>query len=306
MIAGSVLAVGLQHREIATPDRCRGSARVHLPAVVEHELDVVGAVDDVMVGEHVAVGRRRSRRSRGSSRAAPAALAEVGEEAPQQRVVEHRAARAQRLARVDVHDRRHRVPHGVGVARRRGGARQRSRPAAAPAAARRRRCRAGPRARGSRSGRSVDDDEQHGEAQRAGLREQQPEAPQHRRSLPNVDFDRIIGAARASALRAACHAHASRAGRRKSTETGAAIRFVPGAAASGGCSKSRIIRRFCEPARPHRRPTKRRHVRHGNTCSGPRRRSRSDAAMTSERRFLIGATAVVGGIGASRPRSPRS
>jgi hypothetical protein len=48
--------VGLQHREIGlgigAADACR-----ELAPVVEHELDLVGAFDDMVVGQHVAVGR---------------------------------------------------------------------------------------------------------------------------------------------------------------------------------------------------------------------------------------------------------
>ena len=74
---GQILVIRLQHREVGFRI---GAAHVRrqAPAVRQHELDVVGALDHVMIGEHVAFATRRSRRSPGSSAAAPALRSSSG------------------------------------------------------------------------------------------------------------------------------------------------------------------------------------------------------------------------------------
>ena len=83
---GQVLAVGLEHREVGLGI---GAAHVAVqPAAVgEHELDVVGALDDVIVGEHVAFAADDHARAE-ARRAARFVVLQAREEAAQERVVE--------------------------------------------------------------------------------------------------------------------------------------------------------------------------------------------------------------------------
>ncbi len=53
VIAGRILAVGLQHCEIGF-GIAASNRRAQTPAVGEHDLDVIGVLDHVIVGEHVA------------------------------------------------------------------------------------------------------------------------------------------------------------------------------------------------------------------------------------------------------------
>ena len=99
---------------------------------------------------------------------------EIGKEAAEQRVVRKRIAGADGLAGVDVHDRRHGLLCGVRIARDAGRLRSAWRPRcvtmtlpALPDSARQ-------QVRAQRR-----DDEQRRHAERAGLREEQPEAVQH-------------------------------------------------------------------------------------------------------------------------------
>ena len=90
------------------------------------------------------------------------------------------------------------------------------------------------------------------EAQRAGLREEQPELAQHRR-IQSGEFDHYRRARRAlpqlTATRAASTALAERYA---SCCFGCAIRRLPTPGFRSTCSKSRIIRRFCNAPHGHR------------------------------------------------------
>ena len=171
VIAGRSVRVRLQHGEIGLGIGA-AHARRHAAAVGEHELDVVGALDHVVIGDHVALGRHDDARAEARLPLRRAAV-EIGEVAAEQRVVGERIARAHFLARVDVDDRRHRLLRGVRVAR-----------DARAADGRRRFLRDDDVARAARSARQQvrtqrGDDEQRREAQRAGLREQEPEFAEH-------------------------------------------------------------------------------------------------------------------------------
>ena len=116
VIAGRSLpsALSTARSDSGSVPRTRGA---HPAAVGEHELDVVGALDHVVVGEHVAFAADDDAGAEARLRVA-ARLPEVREEAPQQRIVEQRVALPHFLARVDVDHRRHRLLRGVGEARR--------------------------------------------------------------------------------------------------------------------------------------------------------------------------------------------
>ena len=92
--------------------------RMQLAPVGQHDLDVVGAIDHVMVREHVAFGRDDDAGPEARRAALAAALGELREIAAQHRIVEQRVARAHLLARVDVDDGGHRLLRRIGVAAR--------------------------------------------------------------------------------------------------------------------------------------------------------------------------------------------
>ncbi len=111
-----VVALGLEHGEV----RLRigaAHARLQPAAILQHELDVVRALDHVMVGEDVAVARHEDAGAEARRALARHALVEVREVAAQERIVEQRVALPHLLAGVDVHDGRHGLAHGVGEGR---------------------------------------------------------------------------------------------------------------------------------------------------------------------------------------------
>ena len=59
VIARQVVAIDLEHGEVGFGIGAAHLGERPLAAVGQHDLDVVGAVDHVMVGEHVAVGLTR-------------------------------------------------------------------------------------------------------------------------------------------------------------------------------------------------------------------------------------------------------
>jgi hypothetical protein len=84
-------------------------------AVVECDLDVVGAFDDVIVGQDVAAGADDDAGTEAGI-ALRLAFRAVAEEVAEDRVVEQRVARLlDFLRRVDVHDRGQGGPRGVAV-----------------------------------------------------------------------------------------------------------------------------------------------------------------------------------------------
>ena len=122
---------------------------VKTAAVRQHELDVVGALDHVVIGEHVAFGRHDHA---GAEARLPLRLAavEFREVAAKQRIVGERIARAHILARVDVDDGGHRFLRGIRVTRD-----ARCRPTGVAVSCVTITLPARPFTRGSRSGRSV-------------------------------------------------------------------------------------------------------------------------------------------------------
>src|SRR5215467_8986367 len=177
-------AVGLEDGEIglgiAAADR-----RGHAATIREHDLDVIGSLDDVIVGEDVAfVAHDHSGAEAG--RSLRFAAGKSRKEAAQQWVVRHRIARAHLLARVDVHDRRHCLPRRIGEALdlRAFNRRARLLDQNYVLAGRDARKQIRPQRR---------DDEQSGKTDRGELREEQPKAAQQGkpRSLSNtLDYSR--------------------------------------------------------------------------------------------------------------------
>ena len=86
-------------------------------AVVQHELDVVGAFDDVMVGQHVAFGRHDDARPETRDALARHAVGQIRKVTAQQLVVDERAFLPHLLARVDVDDRGHGLFRGIRATR---------------------------------------------------------------------------------------------------------------------------------------------------------------------------------------------
>ncbi len=117
--------VDLEHRQIAlgVGADLRGP---HVAAVEQRDPDLVGAFDDVVVGEDVAVLAHDHAGAQAGLQA-PARGAELlAEEAPEQRVVHERGdPLGDHLGAVDVDHRRGRPLHGVGVGQRHGSARSR-------------------------------------------------------------------------------------------------------------------------------------------------------------------------------------
>src|SRR5215467_2654743 len=181
---GKTLAVGLEDGEIGLGIAAADSG-THAATVREHDLDVIGSLDHVIVGEDVAFvahnhpGAKASRAPRFTTR-------EPGKETTQHWVVSHGIARAHFLARVDVHDRRHRLPRRIGEALDLRAFNRRSRLLNQNyvLAGRDARKQIRPQRR---------DDEQSGKTDSGELREEQPEAAQQDkpRSLSNtVDYSR--------------------------------------------------------------------------------------------------------------------
>ena len=168
-----LVEVDLQHRDVGIgvgADRAGARAA----AVAERDLDVVGAVDDVVVGEQVALGRDDHARAEADLALLRHLARTVAEEEAERRIV---GARPRRVgpARGDAHHRRRGALGGGGVAhRRRAGADQRH-------ALHRRRQRHHRRARRQQLGRALEpaglergDDEQQRDRDGHRLREEKP------------------------------------------------------------------------------------------------------------------------------------
>ncbi len=166
-----VLAVGLEHREVGFRiAAAHGGA--HAPPVGEHELYVVGVLDHVIVGEHVAFAA--DDHSRAEARRSPrSSVGQPREESPHDRIVGERIALPDLLAGVDVDDRWHRLARRVGEAldlgrSDGGGSFLDEHDVVAPGEAR------------EQIGPQRDHDEKHRQADRGDLGKQQPEAAKHR------------------------------------------------------------------------------------------------------------------------------
>ena len=119
VIAGSLRSRGdLEHGQIRFGIGADGLG-LELAPVVERDLDLVGALDDMVVGEDVALGRDHD--AAAQARAALRLLAEaVAEEMAEERVVEEGVARRlDFLAGEDVHHRGHRPLRRLGIGGRR-------------------------------------------------------------------------------------------------------------------------------------------------------------------------------------------
>ena len=109
-----VLALRLEHREVGF-GVAAANGGAHPPPVGKHHLDIVGALDHVIVGEHVAFAADDDAGPE-AGRAPRSALRQAGKKAPQQRIIEQRTALPHFLARVDVDDRRHGLLRRIGEA----------------------------------------------------------------------------------------------------------------------------------------------------------------------------------------------
>ena len=185
------LLLRLQHREVGIGVDAADTGR-DAPSVVQHELDIVRALDHVVVREHETLGRHDDPRPEARHALERHALGEIREVAAHHRVVGERAPRPHFLARVDVDHRGHRLPRGVRVTRdRRRHHRSRRLLAQHDAGFAR-------AAATEQVGTQRRDDEQRREAQRAGLREQEPELAQHRRIVRGAIRSIIVACCGAS------------------------------------------------------------------------------------------------------------
>ena len=189
-----VALVGLQHRDVGFRVGA-ADVRGDPAAVVQDELDVVGALDHVMIGQHEAFRRHDHARAQARDALLRHPVREVGEIAAQERVVDEWTPLPHFLARVDVDHRRHGLLRGVGAARHGGGGHrggsflpQHDAGIVCTGA-------------GEKVGPQRRHDEERGEAKRAGLREKEPK-------LAQQDGFRVGGGGNRSIIDTCCAAQA--------------------------------------------------------------------------------------------------